>query len=447
MKKDSMPYSLEIEECVLGSILIDNEKLTNLDYTLTTDDFYSSHIKILFNAVETLINDSQIADIITVSESLNNSQLGDCGGLAYLAELVKRTPSSLNFQHYVEILLNYKTAREMMNISNNIQHKIDKNIYSDVESSDKIVEETEAELFKLMNDSKSEMKSLTNILENILNYLDSDETKYIPTGLIDLDKKIGGLEPDEITIIAGRPAMGKTACLISIIVNHIYSLIENKEEKSPQSPIFMFSLEMSADVLIMRIISILSGIPFTDIKNKNLDESDYGKLSNSIGTLLKFKNQIIIDDDGYLTPDIFRRKLRHYIRKYGQPSLVGIDYVQLMSLKKQSENRATEIATISRKLKIYTKEFNVPLVVLSQLNRSVESRPDKRPNLADLKESGALEQDATTVIFLYRDEVYNENTENRGIAELIIAKSRNGPTGTVRAQFNGPCMNYRNLAK
>lgn len=439
-------YSLDVEQSVLGSLLITNDQIDNA-VDISVDDFHLPQHQIIFNAIKTAIDQGKVADIVTVSESLTEAQLKQCGGLAYLAELSKNTPNALNFKHYFDILRNYTKARQIKAIMDNTVSDLMKAVFTNPESSDELIAKIEANLFKLGNTyQQKNTLSVTELLDNVMAFLESEDSPFIPTGFTDLDNKIGGLEPKEITVVGARPSMGKTAWLISLVCYYILRASTHPNE--PRLPIFIFSLEMDAQSLMMRILSILSGVPFIDIKNKHLDDSDYGKLSSAIGLLLTVKNSLIIDDEAHLTPAILRRKLQRFIRLHGQPRFVGIDYVQLMSLGlKQTENRAVEVSAISRELKIQCKEFNIPLVLLAQLNRSVESRTDKRPMMSDLKESGAIEQDATTVILLYRDEVYNEHSELKGIGELIIAKARNASVGSVKVQFAGPCMHYRNLVK
>lgn len=437
-------YSNDTERSVLGAFLIDNSCIDDT-FEIKVDDFYIPQHKLIFNSIVSLIQEGKQADILTVSQALSEEQLKNCGGLAYLAELSRDTPRATNFKHYASILRNYTKARSANKIAKTLIENLTKASFSNSNSSNQIITQTESELFQLGHDVENQNEQhIPELLTNVMNFLESEHTPFIPTGFKNLDYKIGGLEPKEITIVAARPSMGKTAFLISLIYNHIIALIDNPN--LPIQPIFIFSLEMDAQSLMLRLLSALSHVPFIDIKNKNLDDSDYGKISDAIAILLKLKNILIIDDNACLTPGIFRRKVQRYTRLYGQPTFVAIDYVQLMSSgEKNNENRAVEVGNISRQLKIHCKDFNLPLVLLSQLNRSVESRTDKHPLLSDLKESGSLEQDATTVILLYRDEVYNENSEAKGTGELIVAKARNAATGKVAVKFDGPYMHYQNL--
>lgn len=280
--------------------------------------------------------------------------------------------------------------------------------------------------------------------------MEEEKSPFISTGFTDLDNKIGGLESEGITVVGACPAMGKTAWLMSLISYYIQEKTNQQNQKI--KPIFIFSLEMDAQSLMMRIISILFEVSFIDIKNKYLDENDYSKITNAVNLLIRFKcannqNALIIDD-AHLTPAILRRKLQRYIRLYGSPEFVAIDYIQLMTLgTNHSENRAVELSAISRELKIQAKDFSIPLLLLAQLNRSSDTRPDKRPIMSDFKESGAIKQDATNVILLYREEVCNKNSDSKGIGEFIIAKARNASIESVKVQFNGACMHYSNLVK
>lgn len=361
--------------------------------------------KIIFSAILTLVSNSKNADIITVSEALTDAQLNSCGGIAYIAELTK-IPSTLNFKHYFSILRNYTKARKINTIINYSIKELPNLVFSDVNSSDQLIAKIETDLFKLYNKFHEKNRlSISELIDNFIVFLEEEKSPFISTGFTDLDNKIGGLESEGITLVGARPAMGKTAWLMSLISYYIQEKTNQQNQKI--KPIFIFSLEMDAQSLMMRIISILSKVSFIDIKNKYLDENDYGKITNAVNLLIRFKcannqNALIIDDDAHLTPAILRRKLQRYIRLYSSPEFVAIDYIQLMTLgTNHSENRAVELSTISRELKIQAKDFSIPLLLLAQLNRFPDSRPDKRPIMSDFKESGAIEQDATNVILLY----------------------------------------------
>ena len=443
-------YSTEVEQAIIGSILINNELIDNT-VDLTDDDFYLTQHKIIFSAILTLVNNSKNADIITVSEALTDAQLNSCGGIAYIAELTKIS-STLNFQHYFSILRNYTKARKINTIINYSLKDLSKLVFTDVNTSDHLVAKIETNLFKLYNKFHEKNRlSIPELIENfIVFFWEEEKSPFISTGFTDLDNKIGGLESEGITVVGACPAMGKTAWLMSLISYYIQEKTNQQNQKI--KPIFIFSLEMDAQSLMMRIISILFEVSFIDIKNKYLDENDYSKITNAVNLLIRFKcannqNALIIDD-AHLTPAILRRKLQRYIRLYGSPEFVAIDYIQLMTLgTNHSENRAVELSAISRELKIQAKDFSIPLLLLAQLNRSSDTRPDKRPIMSDFKESGAIKQDATNVILLYREEVCNKNSDSKGIGEFIIAKARNASIESVKVQFNGACMHYSNLVK
>lgn len=397
-------YSTEVEQAIIGSILINNELIDNT-VDLTDDDFYLTQHKIIFSAILTLVNNSKNADIITVSEALTDAQLNSCGGIAYIAELTKIS-STLNFQHYFSILRNYTKARKINTIINYSLKDLSKLVFTDVNTSDHLVAKIETNLFKLYNKFHEKNRlSIPELIENfIVFFLEEEKSPFISTGFTDLDNKIGGLESEGITVVGACPAMGKTAWLMSLISYYIQEKTNQQNQKI--KPIFIFSLEMDAQSLMMRIISILFEVSFIDIKNKYLDENDYSKITNAVNLLIRFKcannqNALIIDD-AHLTPAILRRKLQRYIRLYGSPEFVAIDFIQLMTLgTNHSENRAVELSAISRELKIQAKDFSIPLLLLAQLNRSSDTRPDKRPIMSDFKESGAIKQDATNVILLY----------------------------------------------
>lgn len=397
-------YSTEVEQAIIGSILINNELIDNT-VDLTDDDFYLTQHKIIFSAILTLVNNSKNADIITVSEALTDAQLNSCGGIAYIAELTKIS-STLNFQHYFSILRNYTKARKINTIINYSLKDLSKLVFTDVNTSDHLVAKIETNLFKLYNKFHEKNRlSIPELIENfIVFFWEEEKSPFISTGFTDLDNKIGGLESEGITVVGACPAMGKTAWLMSLISYYIQEKTNQQNQKI--KPIFIFSLEMDAQSLMMRIISILFEVSFIDIKNKYLDENDYSKITNAVNLLIRFKcannqNALIIDD-AHLTPAILRRKLQRYIRLYGSPEFVAIDFIQLMTLgTNHSENRAVELSAISRELKIQAKDFSIPLLLLAQLNRSSDTRPDKRPIMSDFKESGAIKQDATNVILLY----------------------------------------------
>ncbi|XKM14400.1 replicative DNA helicase [Orbaceae bacterium ac157xtp] len=437
------PHSIEAEQAVLGSLMIDNQRWDRVAETITDRDFYSRHHQIIFAEMQSLVSRAVPIDLITLSESLESKdKLSDVGGFAYLAELSKNTPSAINVVAYTEIIRQQAILRELISASNDIAD----NCYAtEGRDSAEILDLAETKIFKIAEQRAKQgvgPKSVTNVLEETIAKIEElfqkphDGVTGVSTGFVDLDKKTAGLQRSDLIIVAARPSMGKTTFAMNLCENA--AMMQDK-------PVLIFSLEMPANQIMMRMLASLSRVDQTKIRTGQLDDDDWARISSTMGLLIEKKN-MYIDDSSGLTPMELRSRARRIYREHGGLSMIMVDYLQLMRVPNISENRTLEIAEISRSLKALAKELEVPVVALSQLNRSLEQRADKRPVNSDLRESGSIEQDADVIMFIYRDEVYNEATEHKGIAEIILGKQRNGPIGKVRLKFQGQWSRFDNYA-
>lgn len=437
------PHSIEAEQSVLGGLMLDNERWDNVSERVSSQDFYSRPHRIIFGEMQRLLEQGQPIDLITLSESLEQrDQLDSVGGFAYLAELSKNTPSAANINAYADIVRERAVVREMIAVANEIA---DAGYEPQGRSSEDLLDLAESKVFQIAENrtNKDEgPKSVAMILEDTVTRIEQlyqrphDGVTGVSTGFNDLDKKTAGLQKSDLIIVAARPSMGKTTFAMNLCENAALT-----QEK----PVLIFSLEMPGEQIMMRILASLSRVDQTKIRTGQLDDEDWARISSTMGLLLEKKN-MYIDDSSGLTPTEVRSRARRIFREHGGLSLIMIDYLQLMRVPSLTENRTLEIAEISRSLKALAKELQVPVVALSQLNRSLEQRSDKRPVNSDLRESGSIEQDADLIMFIYRDEVYNDNSEEKGIAQIIIGKQRNGPIGTTRLTFQGQWSRFDNYA-
>ncbi|GAL08381.1 replicative DNA helicase [Photobacterium aphoticum] len=445
-KVDAMkmaPHSLEAEQSVLGGLILDNEKWDVVAEKVVAKDFYSRPHRIIFEGTAALLEGGQPLDLITLSEHLERSdKLEDVGGFAYLAELAKNTPSAANILAYAEIVRERALIREMISVANEIA---DAGYDPQGRDSEELLDMAESKVFAIAEQRTSENEgpqSVDTILEKTLERIEilyqspQDGVTGVSTGFTDLNKKTAGLQGSDLIIVAARPSMGKTTFAMNLCENAAM-----EQEK----PVLIFSLEMPAEQIMMRMLASLSRVDQTKIRTGQLDDEDWARISSTMGILMEKKN-MYIDDSSGLTPTEVRSRARRIARDNGGLSMIMIDYLQLMRVPGYQDNRTLEIAEISRSLKALAKELNVPVVALSQLNRSLEQRADKRPVNSDLRESGAIEQDADLIMFIYRDEVYHEDSALKGIAEIIIGKQRNGPIGTVRLTFQGQFSRFDNYA-
>ncbi|MDU5237902.1 MAG: replicative DNA helicase [Haemophilus parainfluenzae] len=440
------PYSTEAEQAVLGGIMLSNQYWDGIAERVIAEDFYTFAHKAIFQTMEELMRNQTPIDLITLDQALKAKGISDSvGGFAYLADLSNNTPNAINILAYAEIVREKAILRELIAVGN----RIAENSYSPKGKDIKMVlDEAEREVFAIAEKRSSSTEGPQNVisvLESTIARIDTlsklenhSGVTGVTTGFVDLDKKTAGLQPSDLIIVAARPSMGKTTFAMN--------LCENAAMASDK-PVLVFSLEMPAEQIMMRMIASLARVDQTKIRTgQNLDETEWSKIASVFG-MFKQKNNLYIDDSSGLTPTELRSRARRVYRENGGLSMIMVDYLQLMRAPAFSDNRTLEIAEISRSLKALAKELEVPVIALSQLNRTLEQRADKRPVNSDLRESGSIEQDADLIMFIYRDEVYNENSEDKGVAEIIIGKQRNGPIGRVRLAFNGQFSRFDNLAE
>lgn len=440
------PHSTEAEQAVLGGIMLSNQHWDGIAERVIAEDFYTFAHKAIFQTMEELMRNQTPIDLITLDQALKAKGISDSvGGFAYLADLSNNTPNAINILAYAEIVREKAILRELIAVGN----RIAENSYSPKGKDIKMVlDEAEREVFAIAEKRSSSTEGPQNVLSVLESTIARIETlgklenhsgvTGVTTGFVDLDKKTAGLQPSDLIIVAARPSMGKTTFAMN--------LCENAAMASDK-PVLVFSLEMPAEQIMMRMIASLARVDQTKIRTgQNLEEAEWSKIASVFG-MFKQKNNLYIDDSSGLTPTELRSRARRVYRENGGLSMIMVDYLQLMRAPAFSDNRTLEIAEISRSLKALAKELEVPVIALSQLNRTLEQRADKRPVNSDLRESGSIEQDADLIMFIYRDEVYNENSEDKGVAEIIIGKQRNGPIGRVRLAFNGQFSRFDNLAE
>lgn len=437
------PHSLEAEQSLLGGLLIDNEALDKVADLVSVNDFYRQDHQIIFQHIHHLIEKSHPADIVTLGESLeSNSELNTVGGLEYLGLLAESTPTAANIRGYAQIIRERSIMRNLVEVGTNI---VDNALSPQGRDAQQLLDESESKIFQIAEAGKNDRLGFTDIKEllpQVAERIDQlfqrdnpSDVTGIPTGYKDLDMMTSGLQPGDLIIIAGRPSMGKTSLALNMCE---YVSIDTG------LPTAVFSMEMASTQLVSRLIGSVGKLNQHKMRTGQLDDNDWEKLSYALGQLNEAP--IFIDEGSALNPYEVRARARRLHKQCGRLGLIVIDYLQLMGSAGSTENRATEISEISRSLKALAKELNVPVVALSQLNRSVEQRPDKRPVMSDLRESGAIEQDADVIMFIYRDEVYNPETPDKGMAEIILAKQRNGPVGRVKLTFLGEYTKFENYA-
>lgn len=433
-----IPHSIEAEQALIGGLMLDNTAWDRIIDIVGEEDFYRPEHKIIFQALTKLSLKDQPFDVITVSNELKNSQqLDNVGGEVYLFELARNIPVISNITSYADIVRERSVLRQLIGICN---ETADLAFNPQDLSVKEILHKTEGKIFKIAEqqargrgpiDINSILLRTTDRIDHL--YHSDESFTGISSGFVDLDEVTSGFQKGDLVVIAGRPSMGKTTFAINI-AEHV--AIKTKK------PTLIFSMEMPDDAIVMRMISSLGRIEQQKVRTGKLEEADWPRIASAV-TLLSDTN-IFIDDTSALTPTEILARARRVVRSHGELSLIVIDYLQLMQVSGNKENRATEISEISRGLKAMAKELKVPVLALSQLNRGLEQRADKRPMMSDLRESGAIEQDADLILFIYRDDVYNENSNRKGIAEIIIAKHRNGPIGKVDLTFMGRFTKFEN---
>jgi replicative DNA helicase len=438
------PQAVEAEQSVLGGLLLDNTAWDRVADVVTEGDFYRADHRTLFEHIGGLIDNGKPADALTVAESLERSgKLADTGGHAYLGSLAANTPSAANIRRYAEIVRERAIMRSLAAVGTGIADSA----FSPMgKTAAQLLDEAEGRVFEIAEAGargRNGFVSIDDLAAKVVTRMDElyhsenpSDITGIPTGYADLDSRTSGLQPSDLIIVAGRPSMGKTAFALNIAE---YVAIDFG------LPVAVFSMEMSGEQVAMRLLGSLARVSQHKIRTGRVEEDDWSRVTKGLERLQNAS--IFIDDSGALNPLELRARARRLYRSCGKLGLIVVDYLQLMSgTRADSENRATELSEISRSLKALAKELNVPIVALSQLNRSVESRTDRRPMMSDLRESGAIEQDADVILFIYRDEVYRPDSPDKGLAEIIIGKQRNGPIGMMKLTFRGEFTRFENYA-
>ncbi len=438
------PHSLEAEQSVLGGLLLENTAWDKIADVVDEADFYRTDHKMIFQAIARLIERAQPADVVTIAEQLDKSgQINEIGGLSYLATLAQNTPSAANIRRYAEIVRERSIMRQLAQIGTEIADSAYNPMGRDARE---LLDQAETKVFHIAEStarSQQDFLSMEHILTEVVDRVNElysrdnpDDVTGIPTGFIDLDKQTSGLQQGDLIIVAGRPSMGKTAFAMNMAENVALHT---------QLPVAVFSMEMGAAQLAMRMIGSVGRLDQHALRTGQMSDEQMDKFGMAVSKL--WAAPLYIDETPGLTSLELRSRARRLARKMGgQLGLIVIDYLQLMSgnSTRRDQNRATELGEISRSLKALAKELKVPVVALSQLSRSVEQRTDKRPMMSDLRESGAIEQDADVIIFMYRDEYYNPDSQLKGLAEAIIGKQRNGPTGRIPLTFIGQFARFEN---
>ncbi len=434
--KRILPHSIEAEQSVIGSMIMDREAIVVASELISGEDFYNRQYGILFETMVELNDDGSPVDLVTLQNRLKEKDVPpEVSSLEFVRELITAVPTSANIKYYANIVAEKATLRKLIRLNEDIANTC----YAGKENLEYILEDTEKRVFQLVQ--KRTTDDFVPVRQIVMNAMDKIETAAknkgsvtgIPTGFIDLDYKMAGMQPSDLILVAARPSMGKTAFELNLAQYMAFK---------KGLTVALFSLEMSKEQLVNRMFSLESNVDAQKLRTGQMNDQEWERLIESAGTI--GKSNLIIDD----TPGISIAELRSKCRKYKLEhnlSIIMIDYLQLMSGSGRSESRQQEISEISRSLKALARELNVPVVALSQLSRAVEQRPDHRPMLSDLRESGAIEQDADVVMFLYRDDYYNHDSPEKGISEVIVAKQRNGPIGTVKLAWLPEYTKFANL--
>ena len=439
------PHSIEAEQSLLGALLLDNQAFDRVADLVAGEDFYRDDHRRIWRHISKLVEQNRPADVITVSESIETSEDKDkTGGPAYLGALAQNTPSALNIRRYAELVRERSVQRRLAQVATGIAEDALSPGGKDV---GQLLDEAESKIFQIAETGARKDQGLMEIkpvlarvferIDHLYHRDNPSDVTGVPTGYQRLDQMTSGLQPGDLVVVAGRPSMGKTALALNI-AEHV--AVDNG------LPVAIFSMEMSSAQLAMRMLGSIARVDQHKMRTGRLNDKEWGDLSDAMGKL--HETPIYIDEGGALTALEVRARARRLKRQYSKLGLIVIDYLQLMAASGQGENRATEISEISRSLKAMAKELEVPVIALSQLSRAVEQRNDRRPMMSDLRESGAIEQDADVIMFIYREVVYKPDLpeEQRGIAEVIVGKQRNGPIGTVKLTFLGQHTRFENYA-
>lgn len=435
------PHSIDAEQSVLGGLMLDNRAWDQVADRLHERDFYRNENRIIFRTMGRLVEQSKPIDVLTVAESLREMQeLSQTGGEVYLFELANNTPSAANIGAYADIVRERSVLRQLITAAGDIA---DSAFNAQGRSIVDLLDAAEQKVFAI-SETGTRGSGPVNLKDYLAKTMDKIDTLFhsgtaitgVPTGYHDFDDMTSGLQSSDLVIIAGRPSMGKTTFAMNIA--------EHVAIKS-RLPVLIFSMEMPGESIVMRMLSSLCRIDQLRIRTGKLADDDWPRISSTVSMLTDAP--MYIDDTPGLSPAEMRARARRLAKEHGQLGLIVVDYLQLMQVPGNNENRTAEISEISRSLKGLAKELKVPVIALSQLNRGLEQRTDKRPVMSDLRESGAIEQDADLIVFIYRDEVYNENSPDKGTAEIIIAKQRNGPIGKTRLTFMGQYTCFENFIR
>jgi replicative DNA helicase len=439
------PHSVEAEQSLLGALLIDNQAFDRVADLVGPEDFYRDDHRRIWRHISKLVEHSRPADVVTVAESIEASEDKDkTGGATYLAALAQNTPSSLNVRRYAELVRERSVQRRLAQVATEIAESALAPTGKEV---GQLLDEAESKIFQIAESGARKDQGLIGIapilarvyerIDHLHNQDNPSDVTGVPTGFHDLDQRTAGLQPGDLIIIAGRPSMGKTAFALNI-AEHVAL------HPSVAMPVAIFSMEMSGSQLAMRMLSSIAKVDAHKLRTGRLSDEEWAQLTEATGKLHEAK--IHVDETAALNALEVRARARRLKREYSKLGLIIVDYLQLMSASSQGENRATEISEISRSMKALAKELEVPVIALSQLSRAVEQRNDRRPMMSDLRESGAIEQDADVILFIYRDEVYfPDKEETKGRAEIIIGKQRNGPIGRIDLTFLGRFTRFANF--
>jgi len=435
------PHSIDAEQAVLGGLMLDPHALEKILDLLGYADFYRRDHQLIYKAIGELAEKNKPYDAVTLGEWFDAHALGDqVGGTAYLVELAQSTPSAANIRAYAEIVRDKSVLRSLIDVGTSIAED---GFAPGNRETPELLAEAEQRVFKIADQNRTGRKDIVSLKEAMKEAFEILQVRYetqgtvtgLPTGFTDFDEMTAGLQPSDLIVLAARPAMGKTTLALNMAE---YAALKSKKA------VVVFSMEMSASQLAFRLISSIGRINAGRLKTGQLEDEDWSRVTMAMKMLSESK--IFIDDEPALSPAKLLSKARRLKREHDL-GLVVVDYLQLMQVPGNSENRATEISEISRSLKALAKELNLPVIALSQLNRGLESRTDKRPVMSDLRESGAIEQDADIILFIYRDDYYNKDSNDKGLAEVLISKHRNGATGTVKLKFFGEYTRFDNLAR
>ncbi|MEK9926776.1 MAG: replicative DNA helicase [Halieaceae bacterium] len=435
------PQSIEAERSVIGGLLLASDAWDSIAELVSASDFYRPEHRAIFRQIAALVDRNEPVDVVTVADRLHaTGELEAAGGHTYLSELAETTPTAANIRAYASAVHQRAVLRKLIGAAQDIA---DTGFNPEGRTAEELIDEAERRIMQIAEEGPKSggPRGMEPLLQGALERIEElfntgGAITGLTTGFVDLDRMTSGLQDSDLVIVAGRPSMGKTSFAMN--------LVENAAGNSDK-PILVFSMEMPAEQLVIRMMSSLGKIDQTKVRTGKLDQEDWPKLSAAMAKLKD--TRILIDDTPALTPTELRSRARRVAREHGALGMIMVDYLQLMRVAGSSEGRTAEISEISRSLKAIAKEFRCPMVALSQLNRSLEQRPNKRPVNSDLRESGAIEQDADVIMFIYRDEVYHEDSQDRGVAEIIIGKQRNGPIGTCRLSFRGEFTRFENLAR